>query len=299
MPHRAVSQACDQRAGQGAAAHVVECLVVDDVVCMAGAQQAEEVQPALARRGAEPGEVPVADLRAGAVRAPVPRAGVVHRDPARRLQPGAQHVAGLGDEAVLAGDQQPHQLALGDVDANAAQQRQQPRHRDLALMVLRQHEAAQFRPEMAGHPRRQCRGDPLPVRRHPAFAPQPQHMRAQHQVLHHEVLVALEARAGRDRDLDHTVLMDGTPRRLVAATAARPGWCGGRPLGSLLHAARLDLGTALEAFQTGDLTIPRRHLPLQIAHTTEQLDHQSFQLRRRQIVRMRGRRHSRSESQPP
>ncbi len=74
--------------------------------------------------------------------------GVVHRDPGGAREPGAQHIARLIEEAVLAGDQQTHELPLGDHDAERAQQRQQPRHRDLPLMILGEHEAAQFRPEM-------------------------------------------------------------------------------------------------------------------------------------------------------
>ena len=169
----------------------------------------------------------------------------------------------------------------------------------LALMVLGQHEAAQFGPEMARHPRRQRGCNALPVRRHPAFPPQSQHMRAQHQILHHEVLVALEARAGRGCSLDHALLVDGATRGLVAAAAARPRCWEGRGLGCLLHAARLDVGPALEALQTRDLGVARRHLPLQIAHTTQQIDDQSFQLCRRQIGGIGQRRHRSSESQQP
>ncbi|MGX9576961.1 hypothetical protein [Mesorhizobium sp. f-mel] len=54
---------------------------------------------------------------------------------------------GLVAEALLAIDQQTHHLPLRDRDADRSQQRHQPRHGDLALMVLRQHEAAQVRPE--------------------------------------------------------------------------------------------------------------------------------------------------------
>ena len=70
----------------------------------------------------------------------------------------------------------------------------QPLHRDLALMVLQQHEAAQLRPEMAGDARRQRRHHRPPVRRQPALAAVADHLGAQHQVLHDVGLVALEAR---------------------------------------------------------------------------------------------------------
>jgi hypothetical protein len=71
--------------------------------------------------------------------------GVIHRNPWSTGEPGAQHVAGLVEEAVLAGDQQADDLAFGDDDPERPQQGQQPRHRDLALMILGEHEAAQFR----------------------------------------------------------------------------------------------------------------------------------------------------------
>ena len=148
---------CDDGPGQGTAAHIVQRRFVDDVVGVSGAQQIEEVQPALARPGAEPGEVVIADLRAEAVLACVARAGVVHRDPGRRLQARPQHVTVLGEEPILSGDQQAHHLSLGDGDADRPQLRHQPRHRHLALMVLRQHETAQFWPEMPAHAGRQGR----------------------------------------------------------------------------------------------------------------------------------------------
>ena len=75
----------------GASPHIVQRRLVDDRVGMPDTQQIEEVQPALARPRGEPGKVVVADLRAEAVLAGVTRTGVVHRDPRRRLQAGAQH----------------------------------------------------------------------------------------------------------------------------------------------------------------------------------------------------------------
>lgn len=90
---------------------------------MSGAQQVEEVQPALARARAEPGEIVVADLRAKAVAPRVSRAGIVGADPGGALQPRPQHVTGFGEEAILLINQQAHHLALGDVDAERAQLR--------------------------------------------------------------------------------------------------------------------------------------------------------------------------------
>ena len=83
---------------------------------MAGAQQLEEVQPALAGCCAKPGEVVVADLRAGAVRGLVAGSGVIDRDPSGLRQPGAQHVASLIEKALVAMDEQAHVERLGVTD---------------------------------------------------------------------------------------------------------------------------------------------------------------------------------------
>jgi hypothetical protein len=111
-------QQLDHRPRQGMLAHVLQRRRVDDVVGMAGTQQLEEVQPALAARRAEPGEAVVADVRADPVGAAVARAGVVHRDPGGGLQPRPQHLPGLGEEVVLPADQQAHHLTLADADPN-------------------------------------------------------------------------------------------------------------------------------------------------------------------------------------
>jgi hypothetical protein len=102
----------------------------------------KEVQPALARPCAKPGEVVIADLRAEAIPPGVTRAGIIDRDPGCVVQARPQHITALGEEAVLPGDQQAHHLALGDADADCMQLRRQPLHRHLALVVLQQHEAA-------------------------------------------------------------------------------------------------------------------------------------------------------------
>jgi len=47
-------------------------------------------------------------------------------------------------------DGQPHHLPLGDAQTEPTQLRGDLLHRDLALMVLLQHESAQLWPEMPG-----------------------------------------------------------------------------------------------------------------------------------------------------
>jgi hypothetical protein len=70
-------QTGDQGGGQSAVAHVFERRIVQHKVDMAGAQQIEEVQPALRGPRAELGESVVADLRAEAVLGFMPRRGVI------------------------------------------------------------------------------------------------------------------------------------------------------------------------------------------------------------------------------
>jgi D-beta-D-heptose 7-phosphate kinase / D-beta-D-heptose 1-phosphate adenosyltransferase len=67
----------------------------------------------------------------------VARAGVVGRDPGGAGQPGAQHIARFGAQAIVAVIEQADHLALGDADAERAQQREEPRRRHLPLMVDR------------------------------------------------------------------------------------------------------------------------------------------------------------------
>jgi hypothetical protein len=83
-------------------------------------------------------------------------------------------------------------LSLGDQDAERPQQRQQPRHRDLPLMILGQHEAAQFWPKVSADASRQWRRHHLAVRPLPALAPEIHHMRTDHQVLHDKIRMAFE-----------------------------------------------------------------------------------------------------------
>src|SRR6266699_5609510 len=90
-----LAQASDHMVCQPALAHIRQRLGIDDVVVVAGAQQLEEVETALAAGGAEPGEVRVADLRAEPVGGFVAGAGVVPRDPGGTRKPGTQHIASL------------------------------------------------------------------------------------------------------------------------------------------------------------------------------------------------------------
>ena len=112
----------------------------------------------------------IAHLCAEAVAGFVARTSVVHRNPGGARQAFAEHVASLVEEAVLPLDQQAHDLALGDQNAECLQQRYQSRCRHLPLMVLGEHEAAQFRSEMTMNAGRQRRCHHLAIRGLPTLA---------------------------------------------------------------------------------------------------------------------------------
>jgi hypothetical protein len=63
---------------------------------------------------------PLGGLGAEAVLRLVARAGVVDRDPGGAGQPGAEHIASFGAEAIMAVIEQADLLALGDEDAERA-----------------------------------------------------------------------------------------------------------------------------------------------------------------------------------
>jgi hypothetical protein len=117
-----LEKASDHRASQRSLAHVSDRLIVNHIIAVAGTQQFKEVEAALGARGAEPVKwsLPSCVLKplVALWRAPVSSTGSDRRSIAR-------HVTGLG----VAGGQ----LALRDEDAEAAQQRHQPRTRSSAL----------------------------------------------------------------------------------------------------------------------------------------------------------------------
>ena len=240
----------------------------------------------------------VAELRTDAIDALVARAGVIHRDPGGGFQPRPQHVARFAKKPVLAGDQQAHDLALGNADADRVQLFHQPFHRHLALMVLHQHEAAQFRPEMAGHPCRQRRDHGDTLRRHPTLAPVADDLRPQHQLLHHEGLVSFEPRPRRHRRLDDP-LRNTRPRRQLATAAPFVSLTRSLRLARLLHAARLDAWPTFQPLQPRVLIAQLRNQPLLFRHFAKQLQHQSFELGGRQLIEVGGRGHAQVESNRP
>src|SRR3954467_10441944 len=67
--------------GQSTVPHVGQSLGIDHVICMTGAQEFQEVQPALGSGGGEGGEMVVADLGTGTLAALMASSGVIDRDP--------------------------------------------------------------------------------------------------------------------------------------------------------------------------------------------------------------------------
>ena len=120
------------------------------------------------------------------------------------------------------GDLFAHDLPGGDGHADGPQLRHQARHRDLPLMILGQHKAAQFGPKVTINPARRRHHDQVPLRCQPALPAIADTADPQDQVLNDEVCVALKPRAGWHRGLDKLVF-DGyaRPHRTAAALAPK------------------------------------------------------------------------------
>ncbi len=172
----------------------------------------------------------------------------------------------------------------------------EPRHRDLALVVLSQHVAFERRAEMPLDPSRQRCHQRLAVGGEPALAAEADHLRADDQFLHDEVFVALEARTGRHLDRDHPRLVHDElgPFALPPLGPPLAPW-----LGRLLHAAGPELRPALQALEPGDLLAQCDVIGAQRGDPLEQLDDQLPQFVEAKIIDIWWRfAHAASESQP-
>ena len=114
-------------------------------------------------------------------------------------------------------------------------------------MILGEHEAAQFRSEMAIDARRQGSPHRLAVRGLPAFPAKVGDVRADHQILNQEARAALETRAGRRFDLELALLVDHELSARAAASALAPG----AGCGSLAFSMPLGLTFALMSGRPG------------------------------------------------
>ena len=142
-------------------------------------------------------------------------------------------------------------------------------------MVLHQHEAAQFRAEMAREPLGQWSQDGPPVGRHPALA----------QVTVAEITRSCTGKASWPLKTDpggtsipitfSSTLTRGLilprPRRFASGI----GFAGAVPL---VHAARFDVRAALQAFQARDLFVLFGDRLLQCGDLGEQFHQQGFKL---------------------
>src|SRR6476646_4583830 len=98
-----------------------------------------------------------------------------------------------------------------------------------------------FGAAMPGDPGRQRRDHGLPVRREPALATIADHVGANDHVLDQEILIALEARAGRHRDLHDPILVHAQIGSAAPAAAPlAPTLLRRRVPARLLPPARLD-----------------------------------------------------------
>src|SRR3954471_5899317 len=161
-------------------------------------------------------------------------------------------------------------------------------------MILGEHKAAQFRPEVAIHPARQRRHDQLPGRRQPALPAIADATGPQDQVLNDEIYVALKPRAGWHRDLDDLVF-DGHARR--HRTAAALAKMRRLRLAGPLHSARFERWPALEPFQPCDLRTLGRYRLLQGRHLAQQPDDKRLQFSRGECVEVTGWSHPSRESE--
>jgi hypothetical protein len=119
-------------------------------------------------------------------------------------------------------------------------------------VVLHQHEAVQFRTEMAFGSRWQRGQDCPPLRRYPAFSQVTGRRRRNHEILDRKGFMTFENRSWSDLGPDH-LFFDFDPRRDLASARLLPGFLELLLRGSFFHAARFDVRVAFQTFQPGDL----------------------------------------------
>src|ERR1700733_14779692 len=157
-------------------------------------------------------------------------------------------------------------------------------------MILHQHEAAQFRSEMAFDASWQWRQDRPGVRRDPALALVTGRAYRDHEVLHKKGFVTLEARPRWNLGRDHFFFNDD-PRRDLAPATPLLFLCRFRRLGAFVHAAWFDIGATLKAFQTGDFFPQFSDSLRQGGDFSEQFNQQSLKLWTAQRGKGGGRQH--------
>lgn len=124
----------------------VHRLVIENIVLMTRPQDGQEIKPRLRQAGAKGRKALAANLGGEGIAPIVPRTGIVDRDERRRDQPSMQNRTVFLDELLKVGGEQPNDLPLRDLDADAVEDRGQARRRDLPLGMQRQAGAGRFRP---------------------------------------------------------------------------------------------------------------------------------------------------------
>src|SRR5215471_15318478 len=182
--------------------------------------------------------------------------------------------------------------------------------------MQRQHETMQIGAIAPDNPEIEFGDDPLALRRFPTLAPIERHLRAQVQVLNHDVLVALVARASRrqrpyndrrpDRQLVQLAAAAAVRRRapaaLVVAAAVRclvhAGWLLRRTRRQLLQPCKLVLDRLMLSLQLRQGVAELLILRTQTPNLANQIANHADQVRRRQpFQRIRdGRCHPKLES---
>src|SRR4249920_104311 len=142
-------------------------------------------------------------------------------------------------------------------------------------MILHEHEAAEFRTEMTFDPLRQWGQDRLAVGRDPALALVAGRAYRNHEVLHQKGLVSPEAGSGRDLGIDHR-LFNADPGCDLAPAGPLLIFGGFSWRGTLVHAARFNVWTTLQTFQTSNLFALLGDGLLQGGDLGEQFDQQSL-----------------------
>jgi len=192
------AQAGDDSSGEPRGPRMVgEGIFIDDVIAGVRAQQFEEVEAASLNswfRTKVKWALPI--WVQNPFLAFLTRPGVVDCDPRRVRQPARNTARASSKKVLLAGDQEANNLSLGDENAEPPQQRDQPSHRDLPLMILGEHEAAQFGSEMTidvPAAKGAITVRPSGVRQHARR--KWGDVRADDQILHEETGIAFETRA--------------------------------------------------------------------------------------------------------
>src|SRR6476646_9266314 len=165
-------------------------------------------------------------------------------------------------------------------------------------MVLRQHETTQLGPKMSDHAGWQCSQHDRSIRRDPSLPPVAYRLGTQHDVLHHEHLVAFETRAWWHLRLDYPIL-DGDPWHDLPAPPAFGPLAGQLRLTRVLHAAWLDPRSTVQTFQSRVLFPQLCNQPPLLTDLAQQPHHKCLQRFERKAINVSRRGHSQVESTPP